>query len=196
MTVHAKLFSKTGDTTWQAPRLDPTTHAIITVDHATGDAHEGNYFYVKGWMDIANAGTHLDFLWVVASTTKWPHANWNLSAEAEFIMTMYEDVSTSNNGTPITIHNSNRNSSTAAGVLGFTGPTLTSGTLGDGSNGGTEVWAAIVGSGKDATVGKTTGYGFIGKQGSKYWFRLTHVPAGTHWIDFDFNWSEQTNKAP
>ena len=183
------------DTREEVPRLDPSTHAIVSVDHAVNDAHEGNYFYVKGWMDIAGASTNLDFLWVVADTTKWPHANWVLDAEAEFTMTMYEDVSTSNNGTPITIHNSNRNSDTEAGVLGFTGPTLTSGTLGDGSNGGTEVWAGKIGSAKKATIGKNTGYGFIGKQGAKYWFRLTHVPAGTHWIDFDFNWSEHTNRS-
>lgn len=169
--------------------VDKTTRTVVTSTYPHHGVHEGGYFYVKGFGD----GTQT-FLWKVPDTTHWPHANWSLSAEGEFDFKMYEDVVVSANGSAVTIFNANRNSSANATVLVFSGPTLNSGTLGDGGDGGTLVWDSKIGSGKDAGIGVATSYEFIGKQGSNYWFQMTQIAAGELWVDWDFNWYEHTDK--
>jgi hypothetical protein len=170
-------------------RIDASTNSLQTVTYSHHEVHGGSYFYVKGFAD----GTQT-FLWVTPDSTKWAHANWSLSAEGEFEFYLYEDVVTSDDGTAITIFNANRNSATAATVQGFTGPTLNSGALGDGGDGGDLVWQAKIGSGRNAVTSRSTNYEFIGKQNTKYWFQLTQIAAGTLWVDWDFNWYEHTNK--
>ena len=173
--------------------VDSTTHGVVFIDHAHYEIHSGSHFFVAGTGDIAN-GANLDFLWVVANTTKWPHALWELDAEVEMTMSMYEAVSTSSNGSAATVFNNNRNSATVAGVGGFTGPTLTSGALGDAGNGGTLIWQATIGSGKKIGGQAGRGHEFIGKQNTKYWFRINNASGGVGWLNYDFNWYEHTDK--
>lgn len=170
-------------------RIDAATNTLQTITYPHHEVHGGSYFYVKGFAD----GTQT-FLWKVPDSTKWPHANWNLGGEGEFEFYLYEDVVTSNDGTPFTIYNANRNSATAATVQGFAGPTLNSGALGDGGDGGNLVWSGKIGSGRSALVNRASNYEFIGKQNTKYWFQLTQVGGGTLWIDWDFNWYEHTDR--
>lgn len=149
---------------------------------------------MEGTQSIANSAS-LDFLWVCHNSTKWPHALWEIDAQVEMTMSMYEDVSTSNNGTPVTIFNNNRNSDTEAIVTGFVSPTLTSGALGDAGNGGTLVWQKTIGSGKKIGGEGGRNHEFIGKQGSKYWFKISNASGGAGWVNYDFNWYEHTDKS-
>lgn len=165
------------------------TNTFVTMRYHESAVHDGDSYYVKDYKDIDGEGTNLDFLWVIGSTYR-PHAQWYLSAESEYIMCLYEDVTVSDNGTAVNVFNANRNSSNNTIVRCFTSPTLASGTLGDGSDGGNMVWCAVIGSGKDATVGIERNYDFIAKPDSNYWFRITKMVAGTHWLDYDFNWYE------
>lgn len=183
------IWGNTEGTTYQPVRTDSTTHAMVSIAYPHYEVHGGNYFYVKGFGD----GT-IVFLWVCPDTARAPHANWTLSAEGEFEFMMYEGVVTSNDGAPVVVHNANRNSGTTATVLGFTGPTLNSGALGDGGDGGDLVWAAKVGTGRQTTISRGTSYEFVGQRNTKYWFQITQIAAGTLWVDWDFNWYEHRDE--
>jgi len=191
-TLHA--FFGSGSTDVAEVRIDASTHALESIDYAHHEVHSGSYYFVKGWADVDGAGTTVDFLWVVPNTTDWPHANWAIDGEAEFTLSLYEDVITSSNGTAMTVFNANRNSSNTAGVTAYVDPTLDGGALGDSGTGGTLVWSGKIGSGRTSTANRRTGYEFIGKQNTKYWFQIEKEAAGTHYIDYDFNWYEHTDK--
>ena len=173
---------------------DNSTASRVSITYEHHEMHSGSFFYVKNWADVDGSGTHVDFLWVVTDTTKLPHAQWAIDGEAEFTMSLYEAVVVSDSGTPVPVFNANRNSAKTALVEAYITPTLASGALGDASDGGTLVWAGKIGTGKKSTTGRTTSYEFIGKQNTRYWFRITKVAAGTHWLDYDFNWYEHIDR--
>jgi len=166
--------------------VDSATDALLTVDYDHHEIHSGGHFFVEGWQDVDGAATVVDFLWVVPNTAKWPHALWELAGEAEFTLSLYEGVTTSNDGTPVTIFNSNRNLTTkVATVTAFSAPTVT--------NTGTLILTDIMGAARSS--GSTArNHEFIGKQNTKYLFRITKSAAGTHWLKYAFRWYEHTNK--
>lgn len=175
--------------------VDDTTGALLQVPYEHHEIHEGSNYFVKGWVDVTGAGTNTDFLFVVPDTAKWPHAIWELAGEGEFTLSLYEGVVTSGTPSEVPSRNSNRNSLNTAGVKVYSSPTLAGGTLGDGNQGGTLIWAGKIGSGKTATESRATIGEMIAKQNTKYWFRLTHIAAGTEWLDYFFSWYEHTNLA-
>jgi len=170
-------------------RLDRATEGVPILDYSHHEIHNGNHFYVAGTQDIAN-NANLDFLWVCPNTDKWAHALWELDSEVEMTMSLYEDVITSDNGTSKTVFNNNRNSETTATVLAYTTPTLNSGSLGDGSDGGTLVWQKTIGSGKKLGGQGSRDHEFVGKRNTKYWFRIANSSGNTGWINYDFYWYE------
>jgi len=163
--------------------------ALTVILDAHHEIHEGNYYYVKNFISLG-VGDSAEFLFVIGSD-KVPHVQWHLSSESEAEFYMYEDVDTSNNGTPVTIFNADRNSPNTATMLAYSSPTLAGGSLGDGGQGGTVISAAVVGSNKDTTQNRNTTYELIGKANTKYWVKLTNTSSQTSWIDYDFNWYEE-----
>lgn len=163
--------------------------ALNTMLEAHHEIHEGNYYYIKDFTELG-AGDSLDFLFVIASDAV-PHVQWQLASESEAEFYLYEDVDVSDNGTPATVFNANRNSSNTATMLVYSSPTLAGGSLGDGEQGGTLISASVVDSGKETTANRITTYELIGKAGTKYWVRLINVSSQTSWIDYDFNWYEE-----
>ena len=87
-------------------------------------------------------------------------------------------------GAAITGVNNDGDSTNTPELTAFSGPTVTSD--------GTLIWAAKVGAGKDATVAPGLNYDIIAKTDSIYLFKLTKIPAGTHYIDVDFWWFEHS----
>ena len=174
-------------------RIDANTETLMTIDYAHHEIHSGSHFYVAGCASIAN-GAALDFLWVTPNSTKYPHALWEIDAEVEMHMAMYEDVNTAANGTAVTVFNNNRNSVTAATVLAYQAASLASGALGDGSAGGNLVWSHVIGSGKKVGGEGGRGHEFIGKENTKYWFRIQNTSGSTGWLNYDFNWYEHTDR--
>ncbi len=163
--------------------------ALAAILEAHRKIHEGDYYYIKSFTAIG-AGESLDFLFIVADNVV-PHVQWQLASESEANFYLYEDVEVSDNGTPETVFNCNRNSSNTATMQVYSRPTLAGGSLGDGSQGGTLISASVVGSNKDTTANRITTYELIGKAGTAYWVRLTNVSSSTSWIDYDFNWYEE-----
>ena len=182
-------------TNWHPPRIDAQTRAWNTIDYAHHEIHAGSHYYVAGSMAALPTATNLDFLWVVPDNTKWPHALWSLESNVELTMSMYESVTTSADGNAATVFNNNRNSLNSNIVGGFMSAALNSGALGDGSDGGILVWQAKVGAGKKIGGAAGRNHEFIGKQNSKYWFRINNGSGGTGWVNYDFNWYEHTDEA-
>lgn len=172
--------------------IDGVTYAQVNIAFPHHEIHEGNHFFIHGSTTINN-GANLDFLFVTPNTTKWAHALWEFDGEFELTFSLYESVSTSNNGTPVTIFNNNRNSATTATVLGFTGPTLTSGALGYGGNGGISIWPHKIGSGKKLGGEASRDHELIAKQNTKYWFRINNASGSNSWVNYDFSWYEHTS---
>jgi len=163
--------------------------ALTTILEAHHEIHEGNYYYIKN-LTAVGAGDSLDFLFVIADDIV-PHVQWQLASESEANFYLYENVEVSDNGTPETVFNCNRNSSNTASMRAYSKPILAGGELGDGSQGGILISASVVGSGKETTANRITTYELIGKAGTTYWVRLTNVSSSTSWIDYDFNWYEE-----
>jgi len=159
---------------------------ILAAHH---EIHEGDYYYVKNFVSL-DAGDSVEFLFIVGSD-KVPHVQWQIGSEAEAEFYMYEDVDVSNNGTPTTTFNADRNSLNTATMLAYSSPTLAGGSLGDDGQGGTLISAATVGSGRDTTQNRSTTYELIGKASTKYWVKLTNTSSQTAWVDYDFNWYEE-----
>jgi len=161
------------------------TQALLTSTDSLRSIHEGDHYYIKGWQNVSGAGTTLEFIFSVADTAAWPHALWSISSESEFTFEMYEGATTSSDGTPVPVFNNNRNSTNTSGVGAFSAPTVT--------NVGTLVYSGKIGSGKQIGGESPDVSLFMGKQNTKYLFRLTHDTVGTHWLDYHFYWYERTN---
>ena len=188
-TIISRLWGYTSSG-WRKLKTDLVSLCVCVVDFFHSEIHSGNFYFIKGWQDITGAGTNLDFKFVIPAGSKIPHSQWNIAGEAEFTLSLYEGVTTTTAGTSVTPVNANRNSLNTSIIEAYTAPVLTSGTLGDGGNGGTEIWSGKIGSGRDATVGRNSNYEVMGATDTEYWFRFTKSAAGTEWIDYDFNWYE------
>lgn len=166
--------------------VDPSTETLNVLDYSHHELHEGNNFYVKGWTDLDGAGASIGFLWRVGDSVQWPHAQWSISGEAEFNLTLYEGASVHNVGASIQIFNNNRNSLNTAQVQAYVGPTI--------AVYGNTVWAGKIGSGKSATEARSNAGEFIGRQNTDYIFLISKIATAVHWIDYDFSWYQHTNK--
>lgn len=181
------------DSVARIARIDASTHSLQIVDYAHHEIHSGSHFFLVDYTTINN-GNNLDFLFVVPDTSKWPHAVWEMEAEVEMTFNLYEDVTTSADGSAVTPFNNNRNSATAATVGAYTGPTLAGGALGDNGQGGTKIWGKTIGQGKK--IGGEFGreQEIVGKQNVKYWFRISNGSGSNGWLNYDFSWYEHTDK--
>lgn len=167
-------------------RMDSTTNALIGVDYAHHEVHDGSHYFIKKWADITGAATVAYFMFVTPNTTKRIHAKVAIAAEAEFRVEIFEGGTVSANGTALTAINNDRDSASTAGLLAYNAPTVTSD--------GTQIWDTVVGSGKNSTISLGLNYEIIAATDETYLFKITKVAAGTHWIDFDFFWYEHTSK--
>lgn len=167
------------------PDVDDATQAALVVEYAHHEVHEGDHYYVKGWIDIP-ASTSTDFLFVTPNTAKWIHAKWEIASEAEATFVLYEDTTTAALGSAVTIYNNNRNSANTPGVLAFSTPSV--------SATGTAIYSGKLGSGR--AIGGSAGreHEMIAKQNTKYLFRITNNDGtATRWTGYDFYWYEHQN---
>jgi hypothetical protein len=74
---------------WERVGSDKIGVAIPTIDYAHYEIHGGSNFYVKGWQDVADAGSKLWFWWEVPNVTKQPHALWTFIGEDEFNLKLF-----------------------------------------------------------------------------------------------------------
>lgn len=173
-------------TSQQSAIVDTVSSSLIGIDTAHSEIHAGDHFYINGFQDVSGLSTTVGFAFNVPDTTKRPHALWTLEAEDEFSFYMYEDAIFATNGTAVPAHNNNRNSANSSTVQGFANPTVA--TL------GSLVWSGKVGSVHKLGGAVRSDSEFIGKQNSKYYFKIVHEANTTAWVAFNFFWYEHTDE--
>lgn len=165
--------------------IDPSTEAMPTVEYAHHEIHEGDHYFVKGWMDLTN-GQVFDFLATTPDTLKWAHMLVEFGAEAESNITIYEGTTTSADGTPVTAVNRDRNSSNTAGLVITHTPTVT--------GVGTQIASYKMGSMQKSGGTVRANAELILKQNTKYLIRITNDTALNNWLDYLADWYEHENK--
>ena len=171
---------------WVEQLADASFSAAVVIDPAHHEIHEGDHYTCADFTDLGNGATY-NVLLVTPDTASRVHMTFQFATESEATVTLFEDTTTSNDGTPITCYNNRRDSvNTAALVLTHT-PTIT----GD----GTQLARGKSGSGKQVG-GEIRGENeWILDQDSKYMLRITNDTALANWVSWLLSWYEHTDDA-
>jgi len=183
--VAAALFGRVSDTVLAPLQLDDSTNSIQTVSYAHHEIHGGSAYVVSMIFNSVGSGSSADVLIVTPDTTKYTHMVYSAVGTGEFEALMYEDTTTSADGTAITPTNRNRNSANTPGAVATHTPTIT--------GVGTLLLSSRLGSGKNSGGESRDISEFILKRNTKYLFRITSRAAGnelTHILD----WYEHTDR--
>ena len=164
------ILLKTGDNTYQIPRMDASTRTLITIGDLHHELIEGKYW--RSGMNFILASTNVaTFGFTTPVGSKEVHITWTLDSSADGTFALLEDVTSFAGGVSVTPLNQNRRSSITSQVVclsGMTGADLITPT------GGTTILSALLYAGKKVAVNRSAGEGFIFKKGSNYLFRYTN----------------------
>lgn len=147
--------------------------------------HSGDHYFIKTFVETTGADSTAKFMFLTPSAVTRIHANAVMSASGDYVIQIYESATASNNGTPVTGFNNNRDSTKIAKLLPFATPTI--------SDNGTLMWQTRIGSTSpvgSAGVSNSFGYEILAKSNTKYLFLITKQDAGDGYVDFDFFWIE------
>lgn len=161
--------------------IDELSRAITTVDFAHHELHEGRHFHHSEVTDLGNGATR-DVLLVTPDTNRWVHLLINVMSESEMSFTFYEDTVTSNNGTAVFTHNSNRNSTNTAGLSVSHSPTI--------SDVGNIMQVKHWGSGRGVGGDGRGENEWILKQNAKYLIRVTNATSNNNQTEIELFWYE------
>ena len=151
----------------QVGSLDRVSRAAVMIEFPHHEIHDGDHFAFNDFSAVAS-GANRDYLVITPATTRWAHLILQMATNQGGIMHLFEDATTSANGTPITAFNNNRNSGTAATVLVFHTPTVTTT--------GTEIatfYMTLDSGAARVGVQSRNDDEFILKQNSRYLLRFT-----------------------
>lgn len=168
-------------------QVEPTTNSIKTMDYAHAELHAGDHYVVRTYISITK-NTSYDFLLISPNTLKWSHIIREYdSLSSSIVASLYENTTTSANGTSVTTYNRNRNSTNTSSLLIYHTPTVTTT--------GTLISSVIVGSGKGAGGSNREISEIILKQNTKYLIRITEQNIADTYVNVLFDWYEHTNLA-
>lgn len=165
--------------------LDEITRALVFLDYAHHEVHEGDSFYFNENLALGN-GASQDYLFTTPNSAKRAHWGYEFDAiDAGVTLNIYE--ASDRAGTTLqTVFNRDRNSISANTTTLHKG---VSGGTTDGTNIGTRRAGA-------RTIGRqfgTSGERIL-KENTKYIVRLTNLSTATNNVWVEFNWYEHTNK--
>lgn len=187
-TQLSKVLMKTGDDTYQTPRIDPTSHSLQMIEFAHHKIHIGEHYMYSDSIELDAAATQ-DYLITTPNTTNWSHLSFSFEGTAITQLDLYEG--TDKNGTTSqTILNNNRNS------LNTSVNTLHKGVSG-GTTDGVKIWTHKSGTATGAATADGVSSGLdneiILKQNTKYLIRIT---SGTNdnLVNIILGWYENINE--
>ena len=169
-------------------KFDPHAHAVTTISEPHRMTHDGFMFHVSYKHEtIVNGGTEDILLKVPAGS--FPHLNRvNVNAGAGDInINLYEATTVSADGTALSVHNTNRNSTNVSAMLVYNAPTVT--------DVGTEIhhqWippsATGTGLSVDGITNAEQGEEWLLAQNENYLIRLENTSGNTidAWIEILF----------
>lgn len=162
--------------------------ALVTMPYNTAATHAGKFFFTNFYnAAVASSGT-IDLLVVTAAVTT-PHLAVMVDMGAAATLSIYEDVTASNNGTALTVFNANRQSTRVTTASAFHTPTIT-------GTGTTLMLNHYIAGGTtgNATGGASNDFARITelvlKTSSKYLFRVTNLGAGAAAGSVQLGWYE------
>jgi len=188
-------------------RIDPSTHAMTTIDYAHHETHSGSTFIVTKAQVTANSDDNMTALTITTpNTTKWLHMFAHSSVSAAAWFRIYEAVTIgADAGTSlVTAYNRNRNSTKTSAIIETKSSPDTTGsaiywneTDAAGANltlGTTIIHSELIGAGKNSFVTSRALGEIILKQNTNYAFVLENegIAANKHNIILD--WYEHTDK--
>jgi hypothetical protein len=185
------------ETALKVPR-DSWTGALLTIDYAHFDIHEGGHFYVHNYSGSLGSGDTIMVTIDVpdslggAPTVKNLHLVWNFAPSAGAAnLKVYEAQSdtgaVATGGSLITTFNNNRAYKSAAGDSSIATWLLTPTITGY----GTQIWAARVGASQQEGGDYGHESELILKPGYTYIFRY-ESNAASNFINYMFGWYEHT----
>lgn len=177
------------DSIGRSPSIDATTYALNTIGWGHHELHDGDHYYLQGFLELSNDDTfHVKL--VTPNTTKWAHFVYNIKSTG--ICETYFDegaVGGMTGGASVIPLNNNRNSTNTSGLVFTSGVTnATTYTVRLESN----KWGA---DGFKETIGGGSGREdeLMLKQNTTY-LRTFISKADDNIVQFKASWYEHTNK--
>jgi hypothetical protein len=186
-TPSAHIYGKTGDATYQMPRLDQYTHALNVMDYVHHEIHDGHAFMYHDVIDSLGTGVAQDYMITTPNTTAWLHVSHDVELSGAGTVEIYE--AGDRTGTTLqTMYNRDRNNTS----LTNTG-TIHKGTSG-GTIDGTKIvyWKGGANQSKNSATHGTASEKIL-KQNTKYILRITSRAEATI-VSVSIGWYEHVNK--
>ena len=180
-------YGKTGDATYQSPRIDVATHTLQIIEYEHHEIHSGSFYRAGFQKDIANGGTAI-FAITTPDTTKWLHFRPAVDCEKEATIMLYENPTSVTGGNALTPRNANRNSANASGATVVTDPTIN-------TTGAVVLGNIVLGSKKDIGGNSDAAYEWILRQNETYVIVVTNNSGTANECNIRCQWYEHTNKA-
>ena len=187
------IFGKTGDTTFQSPRIDPITHAIKTIDYEHSEIHGGRAFNYESFVDLSVSNV-LDLQITTPDTNRWAHLIFSFDTESETEWRMHRNVSIVTAGAAVEVINADHNSTVTSGLVikKLVTTSLALASLSTVPTGGVTIGNGIVGAGKDSGHSNHD-HERILKQNEDYTIRFIANTAG--YVNWDLRWYEHINRS-
>jgi len=168
--------------------INPSGKFVVKASH--DDAIDmGEVFFIKDFSRIAGADTEQTFVIQIPDTI-FPadsvsiHLHWSVGAEAEYELRTYFEPTISDWGTEVATLNRNSN------YLGINVPFTRWFRDCTFSDYGTLTYSDVIGSARKNDAGHAFQGEFILHKGSVWSMVFKKVASGTHWLSWEFNFSE------
>lgn len=188
-TQIAQMYGKTGDTTFQVPRIDAYTHTLQTIDYEHHEIHSGSHFIYYDYDGDVDTASPKYYRLTTPNTTKWTHVQFSLFSEGAGTWQLFENPTVNAAGTTVTTFNNDRNSTTTATLVIATDPTSTA----DGTQ--IKIWRTGSGTNAPMRAGleSRSAVELILKQNEDYFLKFT-PDADNAKTKIEVLWYEHTNK--
>jgi len=190
-TITRAVVGKTNDQNYQTFRVDPSTHAIKTIDYPHAEIHGGNLFLASRWDTLASADT-IAIAMTTPDSEKEQHSEWEIYGSGAVTLDLFRNVTSYTGGTATTPMNLNDRSDNTSVVTTLAG---SDGVLVDPLviTGGTSTTLASIGSGNKGSSDGGSRHEFILAKNEITIFRITAV-GNNILCGLDLDWYEHTPK--
>lgn len=164
--------------------IDDVTKSLIAIDHVHHEIHDGDHYFA-GLVATKGIAESLDLLIVTPNSAARAHFASSIRVTNIASAYLYEGVTASAAGTAMTEFNSNRNSSSTAGVVVTHTPTIT--------DTGTLLMSVGLSDFQNSAAESHDDDELVLKANTKYLVRVTSGANGNV-ITVKINWYEHTQR--
>ena len=139
-------------------------------------------FFHKSTVALAAGSVTVDFMFVVPPHLVHVDASMRIRSGSECQLELWEGATTSNDGTPISLYDVDRNCAGVPDLQAYANPTITAM--------GTKIWSSTLSAQSVAEVNSDVNYDIIPRFNTKYIWRVVKSASQASWVDVDFFWWE------